>query len=155
MLYDALKSLHIVGVVLLLGNVTITAFWKAFADRTGDPAVIAFGQRLVTITDFVFTGSGGVIFLAGGFGAAWAGGLDPFAPGWLLWGQVLFVVSGAIWVGILIPAQIRLSKAARCFAAGGSIPDSYWRDSRLWLTWGIIACLPLVAAIWVMVAKPG
>ena len=106
MLYDALKSLHIVGVVILLGNVTITAFWKAFADRTNNPVVIAFGQRLVTITDFVFTGSGGVIFVVGGFGAAWVGGLDPFATGWLVWGQVLFVVSGAIWVGILIPAQI-------------------------------------------------
>ena len=61
MLYDALKYLHILGIVLLLGNVTITAFWKAFADRTGDPVVIAFGQRLVTITDFVFTGGGGII----------------------------------------------------------------------------------------------
>jgi uncharacterized membrane protein len=155
MLYDALKYLHILGIVLLLGNVTITAFWKAFAGRTGDPVVIAFGQRLVTITDFVFTGGGGIIFIVGGFGAAWVGGLGPFATGWLVWGQILFVVSGAIWIVILIPAQIRLGQAARRFAAGGSIPDSYWRDSRLWLTWGIIACFPLAAAIWVMVAKPG
>lgn len=155
MSYDVLKSMHILGVVILLGNVTVTAFWKAFADRTSDPAVIAFGQRLVTITDFVFTGGGGILFLAGGFGAAWVGGLDLLAPGWLLWGEILFVASGAIWVVILIPAQIRLGRAARKFAGGGPIPDSYWRDGRLWLTWGIIACLPLVAAIWVMVAKPG
>ena len=155
MLYDALKALHILGVVILLGNVTITAFWKAFADRTSDPVVIAFGQRLVTITDFVFTATGIALIYIGGFGAAWVGGLDPFATSWLVWGQILFVVSGAIWIVILIPAQIRLGRAARRFAAGGSIPDSYWRDSRLWLTWGIIACVPLVAAVWVMVAKPG
>ncbi|NJO53953.1 MAG: DUF2269 family protein [Bacteroidales bacterium] len=154
MLFEVLKTLHIVGVVLLVGNVTITAFWKAFADRTGNPAVIAFGQRLVTITDFVFTAAGIVLVYVGGVGAALTLGLHPFEPGWLLWGQILFLSSGAIWVLILIPAQIRLARAARAFADGGPIPESYWRDNRRWLFWGIIACVPLFVAIWVMVAKP-
>ncbi|NJL08235.1 MAG: DUF2269 family protein [Methylacidiphilales bacterium] len=154
MLFEVLKTLHIVGVVLLVGNVTITAFWKAFADRTGNPAVIAFGQRLVTITDFVFTGGGIALLYLGGTGAALVQGLHPFAPGWLLWGQILFLSSGAIWALILIPAQIRLARAARAFADGGPIPESYWRDNRNWLIWGIIACVPLFVAIWVMVAKP-
>jgi uncharacterized membrane protein len=40
------------------------------------------------------------------------------------------------------------------FAAGGVVPASYRRDGSRWLLWGILATLPLVAAIWVMVAKP-
>jgi len=154
MLYDAFKMLHIVGVVVLIGNVTITAFWKVFADRTGDPHLIAHAQRMVTVTDWVFTLSGIVLIFAGGFGAALAADLNPFEPGWLLWGQVLFAISGMIWLGILVPAQLRQARAARVFAAAGVVPASYRRDGSRWLLWGILATLPLVAAIWVMVAKP-
>ena len=154
MLFDVLKTVHLVGVVLLVGNVTITAFWKVFANRTGHPAVIAFGQRLVTITDFVFTAGGIALVYLGGVGAALARGLHPFAPGWPLWGQILFLSSGAIWAAILVPAQIRMARAARAFADGGPIPESYWRDNRRWLAWGVVACVPLFAAIPVMVFKP-
>jgi uncharacterized membrane protein len=55
MSYDVLRLLHLLGVVLLLGNVTVTSDWKLYADRTRDPVVIAFAQRLVTITDWFFT----------------------------------------------------------------------------------------------------
>ncbi len=154
MLYDVFKLLHVVGVVVLVGNVTVTAFWKVFADRTGEPRLIAHAQHMVTVTDWVFTLGGIVLIYGGGFGAALVAGLDPFEPGWLLWGQLLFAVSGVIWLGVLVPAQIRQARQARAFAAGGAIPEAYRRDGRRWLVWGIVATVPLVAAIWVMVAKP-
>ena len=154
MLYDLLKTLHLVGVVVLIGNVTITAFWKVFADRTGDPRLIAHAQHMVTVTDWVFTLGGIVLIYGGGFGAAAVADLDPFEPGWLLWGQMLFATSGVIWLAILVPAQIRLGRLARGFATGGPIPEAYRRDGRRWLVWGILATVPLVAAVWVMVAKP-
>ena len=154
MLYDVFKLLHVVGVVVLVGNVTVTAFWKVFADRTGDPRLIAHAQHMVTVTDWVFTLGGIVLIYGGGFGAALVAGLDPFEPGWLLWGQLLFAVSGVIWLGVLVPAQVRQARQARAFAVGGAIPEAYRRDGRRWLVWGIVATVPLVAAIWVMVAKP-
>jgi len=154
MLYDVFKMLHVLGVVVLVGNVTVTAFWKVFADRTGNPRLIAHAQHMVTVTDWVFTLGGIVLIYGGGFGAALVAGLDPFEPGWLLWGQLLFAVSGVIWLGVLVPAQVRQARQARAFAAGGAIPEAYRRDGRRWLVWGIVATVPLVAAIWVMVAKP-
>ena len=36
MLYLALKALHILSVVLFLGNIITGVFWKVHADRTGD-----------------------------------------------------------------------------------------------------------------------
>jgi uncharacterized membrane protein len=42
--YLLLKSLHILGVVLFLGNIIITGWWKAMADRTRNPVVIAFAS---------------------------------------------------------------------------------------------------------------
>jgi len=50
--FSAFKFAHILGIVLLLENITITAVWKVVADRTSDAVIIAFGQRMVTATDF-------------------------------------------------------------------------------------------------------
>lgn len=154
MLYALLKALHIVGVVMLLGNAAVTLIWKIAADRTGDPSLVAFGQRLVTLTDWWFTLGGGALIVIGGYGAAWAGGLDPFGSAWLLWGQALLLLSGALWAVILVPVQIRQARQARGFGAAEEIPPSYWRDSRRWTVWGVIAIFPLLAAILVMAAKP-
>jgi uncharacterized membrane protein len=80
-------------------------------------------------------------------------GLDP-TQFWLALGQSLFVASGVIWIAILIPTQIVQARQVRAFAAGGSIPDTYWRHSRRWLIWGIIATLLPLANLYVMVFKP-
>ena len=153
-LYLTFKFLHVLGVILLVGNVTVTAVWKVFADRTREPKVIAFGQRLVTITDWFLTVTGIVLLVVGGYGAAMVSNMDVFGARWLIWGQLLLAISGIIWIAILIPAQIRQAKAARAFANDGEIPDSYRRDANRWLVWGIIATVPLAAALWVMVFKP-
>jgi uncharacterized membrane protein len=154
MSYEFMKFLHLLGVVLLVGNVTITAFWKVFADRTGDAQVVAFAQYLVTLCDWVFTLAGIVLISGGGYGMAVARGFHIFGDSWLIWGQLLFLVSGLIWLFVLIPLQIRLAKQARISGATGSVPEVYWRDGRIWLIWGIIATIPLVGAIYVMIAKP-
>lgn len=154
MLYTLLKFLHVLGAIILIGNVTVTAVWKVFADRTHDPRVVAFGQRLVTITDWTLTVSGIALIVIGGYGAALAGRMNPFGARWLVWGQILFAISGLIWAGILIPAQIRQAREAKLFASGGEITASYRRDAKRWLVWGIVATVPLVAAVWLMVFKP-
>jgi uncharacterized membrane protein len=154
MTYEFMKFLHVIGAVLLVGNVTITAFWKVFADRTGDAQVVAYAQRLVTLCDWVFTLSGIVMIVIGGYGMAYVQGLNIFGNAWLILGQLFFIVSGLIWLFVLIPLQIRLAKQARVSGLSGSVAPAYWRDGRLWLIWGIIATIPLVGAIYVMIAKP-
>ncbi|MBY0284466.1 MAG: DUF2269 domain-containing protein [Sphingomonas sp.] len=154
MAYEIAKFLHITGVVMLMGNITASAIWKVFADGTGDPRIIGFAQRLVTITDWSLTFWGVVLTMVGGYGAVWIAGADPFGPKWLVWSQILFVTAGLMWLGMLVPIQIRQAKAARDFANGGDIPESYRRDSWRWISWGLIATVPLVAATWLMIAKP-
>jgi hypothetical protein len=75
--YTTFKMLHVFGVVLFLGNIIVTGVWKYRADVTGRPDVIAFAQRLVTLTDWVFTFGGAVLILIGGFGMVGVAGLDP------------------------------------------------------------------------------
>jgi uncharacterized membrane protein len=154
MTYLAFKSLHIAGVVLFLGNIIITGVWKVLADRTAEPKIVAYAQRLVTVTDFIFTAGGVVLILIGAYGMVWTGGLDPVHTTWLLWGQGLFIASGLIWVAILIPIQIAQARMARGFAGGEAIPKRYWRFGRQWAIWGTVATLLPLANLYFMVFKP-
>ncbi|WP_137180396.1 DUF2269 family protein [Roseomonas sp. AR75] len=153
MAYDVLLLLHVLGVVLLMGNVTVTSVWKLYADATRDPRIIAFGQRLVTITDWFFTFWGILLLIIGGYGAAWVAGLDPLREDWLVWSQAMFAVAGAIWLFALVPIQIRQARLARRFADGGPIPPEFWRLAYWWIGLGLVATVPLVAATWLMLRK--
>ena len=153
MAYTIFKIIHLLGVILLLGNVTVTSFWKVFADRSGDTKLIAHAQYLVTVTDWFFTLSGIVLLVGGGFGATYVAGINPFGAAWLVWPELLFLSSGLIWLGLLVPLQVRQARAVRVFVPGAPIPADYRRLSRLWLIWGVVATIPLVAALYLMVAK--
>jgi uncharacterized membrane protein len=152
--YEAFKVVHLFGVVVFLGNIIVTALWKVMADRTGDPRIIAYAQRLVTLTDCIFTAGGVALILVGAYGMAAVAGLDLRGTTWLVWGQALLVASGVIWVLILIPTQIAQARQAHAFAQGGAIPDSYWRHGRRWMIWGVIATVVPLANLYVMVFKP-
>ena len=67
MAYEIAKFIHITGVVMLMGNITVTAIWKYFADRTQRPEVLAFAQKLVTYTDWSMTVWGVVLLMGGGY----------------------------------------------------------------------------------------
>ena len=151
--YPLLKSLHLVGVVIFIGNIIVTGWWKVMADRTRDPKIIAFAQRQVTTTDWVFTVGGVTLLSIGGYGNAAVHGV-PLTVTWLAWGNALFLLSGAIWIAILVPVQIRLARIARTFGEAGSIPHYYWRLETLWIVFGVIATLLPVANIPIMVFKP-
>jgi len=152
--YLILKSLHIFGAVIFLGNIIVTGWWKAMADRTGEPKIIAFAQRQVTLTDFIFTGGGVAIVLVTGIANAMIHDMDYWHIHWLAWGMWLFIASGVIWGVVLIPIQVKQAKIAREFAISGDIPEVYWLLGRLWLWFGSLATLlPLLNIYW-MVFKP-
>jgi uncharacterized membrane protein len=65
--YEIAKFLHITGVVMLMGNITVTAIWKYFADRTQQPQVLSFAQTLVTYTDWSMTVWGVLLLMGGGY----------------------------------------------------------------------------------------
>ena len=154
MSYNAWLSLHVLGVVLFLGNIIVTAVWKMLADRTKNPPVVAYAQRLVTVTDVAFTATGAVLIIVSGqvmareFGGVFSG------PAWLLWGWSLFIASGVIWIALLVPIQVMQERLARRFRDEPAIPDRYWRLSRLWAVFGSVAVLLPLANLYLMIFKP-
>jgi uncharacterized membrane protein len=129
--YLFLKSMHLIGVVIVVGNIIVTAWWKVRADQTRDPKIVAFAQRQVTATDWAFTLSGVMLVAVGGIANASLHDM-PMSTPWIAWGMGLFAASGLIWVAILIPIQTRLARMARAFADTPAIPESYWRLERWW-----------------------
>lgn len=151
--YLLLKTLHLLGVILLMGNIIVTGWWKAMADRTRDPKIVAFAQGQVGATDRVFTLGGILILAAAGAGAAAYGGFGANTP-WIEWGNAFFAGSGIIWIACLVPLQIKLGRMARSFAHDPAIPADYWQLERWWVIFGLIATLLPLGAVAVMVFKP-
>lgn len=148
--YLWLKSLHLLGVVLFLGNIIVTGWWKAMADASKNPVIIAFAQRQVTLTDVVFTAGGALILLVGGMVNIGLHNISP-ALTWLRWGMGLFVLSGGIWAVVLIPTQIEQATLAKTFTQNSVIPQRYWLLCRRWYIWGLIATvLPLCNLYWMV-----
>ena len=146
--YLWLKVIHLLGVVMFLGNIIITGWWKYRADSTRNPQILAFAQRQVTLTDWIFTGGGAAILLGAGMMNVAMYGLS-YSSKWLGWGMSLFILSGVIWVAILIPTQIKQAKMAEAFSKANEIPGHYWKLCMRWNIWGAIAViLPLINIYW-------
>jgi len=150
--YLWLKTIHLLGVILFLGNIIITGWWKNMADLTRNPKVIAFAQRQVTLTDWIFTAGGAAILLGAGMVNVAIHGLS-YTSKWLSWGMSLFVLSGIIWAFILIPTQIKQAKMAAAFAETGVIADLYWKLCRRWNIWGGLAVVIPLIAVYFMTFK--
>lgn len=155
MIYLSLKFLHIVGAILFLGNITTAAFWKAHADKSRDPKIIAHALEGVMKADRIFTMPGVIIILVAGFAAALIARLPLFRTAWVGGGIALFVITAIIFMARVGPLQRRMLELARASGNGGNFDwPAYEKLSRSWAIWGSIALLvPLIAA-GLMVFKP-
>jgi len=150
---DGWVVVHVLGVVLFLGNIVVTAVWKTLADRTRAPAVVAYAQRLVLITDVALTAPGVVLIaISGPVLAEDIGGVG--GPAWLTLGFGLFIASGVIWVAALIPIEVAQARMARRFKDEDAVPPGYWRLANLWAGFGLIATLLPLANLYLMIVKP-
>lgn len=151
--YLWLKVLHIFGVMLFLGNIIVTGWWKNMADLTKNPQIIAFAQRQVTLTDFVFTAGGVAILLIAGALNVWLHDVS-LSSKWLVLGFAFFIGSGLIWALVLIPVQIKQANIAKEFEQSSVIPEVYWRYCRIWNIFGVLATLLPLINLYFMVFKP-
>ena len=122
--YAAIKAIHILGVILFLGNIIVSAVWKALADRTRDVGIIRYATRLVNLTDVAFTAGGIAILMASGHMMAPAYG-GVMKAEWIRWSYFLVIGSGAIWLTILLPVQIAQARLLKPLAAHTPVPVRY------------------------------
>lgn len=155
MLYLLLKTVHIVAVVMFLGNIATGVFWKEHADRTRDARLIAHALEGIIRSDRLFTIPGVLLITIAGIGAAQINDIPLLGTGWVFWGIVMFTLSGIAFMGWVAPLQKRMLKVMRAGAESGT-PDwaAYAKLSRAWAVWGALALLLPLAVLALMVYKP-
>ena len=154
-MYLWLKLLHILAVILFIGNITTGVFWHTHAERTRNPRLIAHAMEGVIRSDRLFTIPGVVVILATGIFAAIKGGFPILGTGWILWSLVMFGISGLVFMLRLAPLQRKLHAHAEAGAASGSFDyEANHRMAAQWELWGAVATLTPLIALGLMVLKP-
>jgi uncharacterized membrane protein len=152
-MYLALKAVHILAVVAFLGNISLGLFWKRFADRTGDAAIMAHTMGGIIAADRLITVPSIIVIVAAGIGLATLAGIPVLGTGWLLWAIVLFVISGLAFIPVT-RAQVALRQVAQTGMGSAEERARYARFSHAWARWGGIALTAPLIALALMVMKP-
>lgn len=154
-MYLLLKTIHVLSVVLFLGNIITGLFWKAHADRTRDPKMSAHALAGVIRSDAWFTIPSVLAIIASGVALASMAGLPLIGTGWIAASLAAFGVSGILFAAILAPLQRRLLNEALGAEAGAEWPSrAYRRMSLAWELVGLAAIALPLAALALMVFKP-
>lgn len=141
------RTLHVLGAVLLVGNVTVTGFWAAFlyAQRASLPFRPV--ARAILWTDLLFTAGGAALLTFSGIQLILATALSFWDTPWLVKGVASLGLATLLWLVVLIPDQFRLERMA---------PDDLAGLRRVFLRWSVVGWAStalLLHGLWVMVQK--
>jgi uncharacterized membrane protein len=153
-LYLTVKALHIVSVVLFLGNIITGVFWKVHADLTGDVRARAQALDGLIRSDRWFTVPGVLLIIATGVALALIAGYPLLRTFWIGWSLALFAISGAAFAMFVGPLQKKLLANARAGIAGNWNQAEYDALSKSWTLWGAVATAAPLVALFLMVIKP-
>src|SRR3712207_590854 len=64
--YQIHLLLHIVGAILFVGNILVTAVWLVLAEQTRNAATLHFASKVVNWADVFFTAPGILLLLVNG-----------------------------------------------------------------------------------------
>ncbi len=146
------RLMHLLGGVLFLGDVIITAGWASFGRRSRDPEAIRFAVRGIMFTDALFLLPGVVLlFVNGGIlGTPW---FKVAAP-WLLISLALFLITGILYGAVLERTQKKMLRLVDAMPHGGPVPPEFDALMAKWFRFGGIATLLALIVLVLMVYKP-
>lgn len=144
-----LRALHVAGAVLLLGNVTVTGVWAAYLYRARDRVPFHPVARGILWTDLIFTVGGGTLLTVSGILLVLRRGYPVAATPWLLRGILALGAATALWLVVLLPAQLRMERAGR--ENGDALAPVF----RRWSVVGWTATALLYYGLWAMAGRSG
>lgn len=154
-MYLLLKLVHIVAVIVFLGNIAMGLFWHAHAARTRDPRLLAHAMDGIIRSDRLFTIPSVIGIVAAGVALAIYRHFPLLSTGWILWTLVLLSISGVIFTFRVAPLQRQLRELALAGQSGTFDWARYRAMAIRWELWGVAALLTPVAGLVLMVLKPG
>lgn len=135
--YEWHKLLHILGAILLVGNIIITGVRMIMAEQTNNSDVLRFAVRTVNWADVSFTVP--VIFLLvtnGDISSEQWGGV--FHVSWIVASLGLFAFSGILWVFLLLRYQNSLISLSISLNQAKHSSE-FFAVLHKWYFWGAVA----------------
>ncbi len=145
------RFLHVLGAVLFMGNIIVTAMWMMMAEQSRNEAALRYAVGVVNWADVAFTAPGIFLLLTNGYTMAYAawGGLT---VSWIVTAFALLILSGILWVVCLIPLQNQLLRYAN--SGDDTLPSQFYHTLRQWYLWGAIATILPVLSLVLMALRP-
>lgn len=151
--YLLLKLLHIIAVIVFMGNIYTGLFWMKQADKSNDVLIISFTMKNIIKSDRRFTVPGVVIITIFGISAAFYTGIPLLRTGWIFWPIVMFTLSGIVFSVRLIPLQRKIYQITSPENRNDFDWNNYRQYLKQWELWGHIALLAPLGALIMMVLK--
>jgi uncharacterized membrane protein len=149
-LLSSLKALHVLGAILFVGNVIVTGIWTAIFIRARHTHDFRVAARAIVFTDWLFTVGGGALLTTTGVSLAIGRGYPVWGTPWIRQALVALTISTVMWLVLLVPAQRLMLREVSNEAEEARLVRAYTR----WNVAGWTATVPLLYAVWCMVAKP-
>ncbi len=150
MIYQIWKLLHILAVIVFLGNITVSRFKKNNAEKSKDKIKLSDTFKNILNFDRILTmpaSTGVVIF---GLGTAMQGDYSLIETSWIFWSIILVIISTYAFMSKLIPIQRQIIKTLN---ADDFSWDDYNSLSKKWNLWDSIAIITPYLAVVLMVLK--
>jgi uncharacterized membrane protein len=153
LLYDVVLFVHVLAVVLAFGVVFTYPLLDAYIRRANPGDLVVLHRFQVFLTRRVVTPSMVVVLAAGLYLALdrWSLG-DPWISATF---TILIVIFGLVGA-VLTPTERRLADLAEADRRSGGKPsEAYEAQARTYATFGGLATLLIVVALFLMTVKPG
>ncbi len=152
--YLYLKLLHIIAVIIFLGNIFTGLFWMHQAIKSTNLQIIAHTIRCVIKSDRFFTVPGVLFITAFGFWAAIQGHFPIIGTGWIFWSIILFSLSGVAFMWKVVPLQKKMERLTEAeFLNEKFDHKNFLKVYHTWEIWGAIALATPAAALVMMTLK--
>src|SRR5215467_7405121 len=150
-----MRVVHVLAVVVLLGNLLMAPFWRKRLATLGGPQARAAANRSVRLADLVFTLPGWLVVLATGIMLSMARG---WHGGWLHVSLLLFLGWLVLWHVLVLRARKGMIVQADEVAASPQIPTERMTElgehERQWQRWSYVSAALVILILILMVTRP-
>jgi uncharacterized membrane protein len=147
-----IKVLHVLAVVVLLGNLLMAPFWRKRLVALGGVQARAAANRSVRVADLIFTLPGWVLVLVTGIILIIYRG--SMRGGWLHLSLLLFLGWLILWHMLVLRARKAMLAQAEEAASGGQAAPELAQHERQWQQWSYISAGIVVLILILMTAQP-
>ncbi|MBZ0200693.1 MAG: DUF2269 domain-containing protein [Ignavibacteriaceae bacterium] len=149
--YLIMKLIHIFAVVLFVGCMSVALYLKSFGEKKKDIGLLLFTFEGIRASGKFFIMPAVTLLILFGIGGAAHAGRNLLTTGWILWSEILIIISAIAYMAGVIPTQKKILEYANKLSTFSW--DEYNQLSGKWTIWMLIALIASLIAIVLMTLR--